>query len=130
MLTLSATTLMASDDYSIRDISSMMSVCDELSSQLETWHSSIPEPYRPSLETGQGSEYGDRQDILRIRYFAARHIIYRPFVLYVATHGTSQTTDQMMEKAAICLDSCRHYIHNTTVVLKRPSQYTWTFSAS
>lgn len=130
VLTLSATSLMAPDDISIRDISSMASVCDELYSQLETWHSSIPEPYRPSPHAERCSEYGDRQDILRIRYFAARHIIYRPFVLYIATHGTQHTTEAMLDKAALCLDSCRHYLRNTTLVLKRPGQYTWTFSVS
>lgn len=131
VLTLSSTTLMASGDFSFRDISSMMTICDELYSQLETWHSSIPEPYRPTLGVGTpGEEFGDREVILRIRYFASRHIIYRPFVLYIASNGMQQASDAMMDKAMMCLDSCRHYIHNTTLILKKPSQYTWTFSLS
>ena len=108
----------------------MVSVCDELYSQLQTWHSSIPEPYRPNLDLTRDGDIATRQSILRIRYFAARHIIYRPFALYIATNGTGQATEQMIEKAAICLESCRRYIYCTNVVLQRPSQYTWTFSVS
>ncbi|KAF7562466.1 hypothetical protein G7046_g1669 [Stylonectria norvegica] len=131
VLTLSSTTLMAPDDFSIQDISSMITVCDELHAQLETWYSSIPEAYRPMLGVGSPViESNDREPVLRIRYFAARHIIYRPFVLYIATHGMEHTSDSMVEKAALCIESCRYYIHNTTQVLARPSQYTWTFSLS
>lgn len=130
VLTLSSTTLMAPDDYSAQSISSMMSICDELYSQLQTWHSSIPEPYRPSLHADGPGEQDDRQDILRVRYFAARHIIYRPFVLYIISRGTQHTTDAMVDRAALCLDSCRNYLHNASMVLRRPGQYTWTFSVS
>lgn len=109
----------------------MVSICDELESQLETWHASIPEAFRPALEVGSLTpECNDREAILRIRYFAARHIINRPFVLYIAMHGLQNVSDEMVEKASRCLDSCRHYIHNTTRILKGPSQYTWTFSQS
>jgi len=131
VLTLSSTSLMAPDDISIDEITAMISICDELESQLETWHTSIPEAFRPALEAGfQPTECHDREAILRIRYFAARHIIYRPFVLYIIMHGLQRTSDAMVEKAALCLDSCRHYIHNTTLILQKPSQYTWTFSLS
>ncbi|KAH6977379.1 putative C6 finger domain protein [Ilyonectria sp. MPI-CAGE-AT-0026] len=131
VLTLSSTTLMAPDDFSIEDVSSMISVCDELHTQLETWHASIPEAFRPALGVGTPAiESNDREPVLRIRYFAARHIIYRPFVLYIAAHGMEHATESMMDKAALCLESCRCYIHNTTRVLVGPSQYTWTFSLS
>lgn len=131
VLTLSSTTLMAPEDFSIEDITSMMSVCDELHAQLETWHASIPDSFRPMLGVGSPViESNDREPVLRIRYFAARHIIYRPFVLYIASHGMEHTSETMLEKAALCIESCRYYIHNTTQVLVRPSQYTWTFSLS
>lgn len=131
VLSLSPTTLMAPEEFSIEDVSSMMTVCDELRTQLDTWHSSIPEPFRPILGVGSPAiESNDREAVLRIRYFAARHIIYRPFVLYIATHGTKQVSESMIDKAALCIESCRYYIHNTSEVLARPSQYTWTFSLS
>ncbi|KAH8888392.1 putative C6 finger domain protein [Thozetella sp. PMI_491] len=128
VLSLSSTTLMATDDFSINEITSMQSVCDELRRQLDEWHLSIPEPYRPSL----GSEplESDRQVVLRIRYYAARHIIYRPFVLYIVTHDTIPVSDSILEKAAMCIESCRSYLRNTANIMRRPSPYTWTFSLS
>ncbi|THC99340.1 hypothetical protein EYZ11_001152 [Aspergillus tanneri] len=130
-LTLSSTTLVAPEEFSIDDVSSMMNVSDELYSQLKLWHSSIPEASRPVLGLGiPPSKANPREAILRIRYFAARHIIYRPFVLYIATHGVKRIPEAMIEKAGICIESCRYHLHNTSKVLTQPSQYTWTFSLS
>ncbi|KAI1764535.1 putative C6 finger domain protein [Hypoxylon sp. FL1150] len=126
--TLSSTSLMAPDEFSIEEILSMTSVCDELHRQLDLWHASIPEPCRPPLEPGPLDN--DRIAILRIRYFAARHIIYRPFALYVATHSGSSIPSSVIEKAGICIESCRLYLHMTSDILRGSSQYTWTFSLS
>ncbi|KAJ5812660.1 Transcription factor [Penicillium riverlandense] len=131
VLTLSSASLMAPDDFSIDDISSMSAVCDELHSQLELWHSSIPETFRPNLSIGTNiPELDDRREILRTRYFAARHIIYRPFLLYIVTHRTSHIPRSIVAKAGICIESCRSYIYSAAQLLAKPSQYTWTFSLS
>ncbi|KAJ5962512.1 Transcription factor [Penicillium viridicatum] len=129
VLALSSTTLTTPEEFSKDDISSISAVCDELHSQLELWHSSIPDIFRPNIEASM-QESNDRQAILRIRYFAARHIIYRPFVLFLVTHDVTCISRDIVEKAGICIESCRSYIHSTTRTLKRPSQYTWTFSLS
>ena len=129
-LAISTTSLESPDDLTLDGVSSIMSVCDELHLQLETWHSSIPETYRPALDGTSSHEFDDREAILRIRYYAARHIIWRPFVIYVATHGMQNAPEAIYEKAALCLSSCRSYIQHTTMVLRRPSLYTWTFSMS
>ncbi|KAJ5827887.1 Transcription factor [Penicillium robsamsonii] len=130
-LMLSSTTLTTPDEFSMDDISSMSAVCDELHLQLEMWHSSIPDSIRPKLNIEASmQESNDRQAILRIRYFAARHIIYRPFVLFLVTHDVTCISQDIVEKAGICIESCRCYIHSTTRILKHPSQYTWTFSLS
>lgn len=128
VLTLSSTTLMTSDDITLEEISSMTAVCDELHRQLELWYSSIPEPFRPSL--GPEPAASDWEAVLRIRYFAARHIIYRPFALYINTHGSNGVPASIVEKAALCIETCRLYVHNTTQILSKPSPYTWTFSVS
>lgn len=128
VLALSSTSLMTPDEFSFNDITSMVAVCDELHRQLDMWHASIPEPFRPSL--GNEPLGSDREHVLRIRYFAARHIIYRPFLLYVSTHGTANASQSIIEKAAICIESCRRYLHSTMEIMRRPSQYTWTFSLS
>jgi hypothetical protein len=129
-LAVSTATLTAPENLSPAGIASMMSICDELYSQLKTWHTSIPEAYRPSLEMGSVGEYNDREAILRIRYYAARHIIWRPFVIYIATHGMTSASSTIYERAEMCLESCRKYIQSTTLVLQGPSMYTWTFSLS
>ncbi|CAK7232339.1 hypothetical protein SCUCBS95973_008226 [Sporothrix curviconia] len=127
---LSSAALMTTDNFSGEEIAAIQTVCDELRHQLELWYSSIPEPYRPHLGTDrQGNT--DRQLVLRIRYFASRHIIYRPFVLYIVGQpNPGIIADSVMEKAGLCIDSCRSYILNVTHIIQRPSQYTWTFSLS
>ena len=128
MLALSSTSLMAPEEFSDQEISSMVVVCDELQRQLDLWHASIPEPYRPSLELGTTDN--DREWILRTRYFAARHIIYRPFVLNIAINEMSPHEESVIEKAALCIESCRMYLRSATNILRKPSPYTWTFALS
>lgn len=107
----------------------MDAICNELLSQLELWYSSIPETFRPDLEVDT-TDITNRQSILRIRYFATRHIIFRPFLLSIVIHDSERAPASMLEKAVLCIESCRYYIYHTTHVLARPSQYTWTFSLS
>lgn len=130
---MSATTLSASEDFSAEEIASVSSVCDELYRQLNSWYESIPDIMRPPL-LSDAADDNDRQTILRIRYFAARHIIYRPFVLYMVTHNDhvlpAATPQVIIDKADLCLESCRTYLHNTTRILQKQSLYTWTFSLS
>jgi len=118
---------MAPEEFSTQEISSMMGVCDELQRQLNLWYASIPEAYRPSLVVGPAAN--DREAVLRIRYFAARHIIYRPFVLNISMNPGPHP-ESIIEKAALSIESCRLYLQHATVVLKKPSPYTWTFSLS
>ncbi|CAK7244578.1 MAG: hypothetical protein STHCBS139747_006122 [Sporothrix thermara] len=129
---LSSAALLATETFSGEEIAAMQTVCDELRRQLELWYASIPEPYRPRLGTERQGD-SDRQLVLRIRYFASRHIIYRPFVLFIVGQPPPPgivVADSIMEKAALCIDSCRSYIINVTHIIQRPSQYTWTFSLS
>lgn len=128
VLALSSTSLMAPEEFSNEEITPMGVVCDELQRQLDLWHVSIPEPYRPSLASGPPDN--DRESVLRIRYFAARHIIYRPFVLNVAINETSPHPESVIEKAALCIESCRLYLRSATNMLRKASPYTWTFSLS
>ncbi|KAJ5233998.1 uncharacterized protein N7469_005764 [Penicillium citrinum] len=128
--TFSSTSLTVRNDFGPVDLSALQSFCDELHTQLELWHSSIPDNVRPRLDTEPlTTNSNDRQSILRIRYFAARHILYRPFLLQVINnYGTSPS--ELIDRACICIESCRKYIHSTTSILAKQSQYTWTFSVS
>ncbi|KAF2794598.1 hypothetical protein K505DRAFT_324641 [Melanomma pulvis-pyrius CBS 109.77] len=117
----------------------LFNICDELHSQLRIWHESIPEPFRPDL-AGARIAVHDRERVLGVRYFAALHIIHRPFVLHAVAFEktrTAGTTDENMlisepilDKCRTCLESCRIYIRRATEMLKQPSPYTWTFSIS
>ena len=128
-LSLSSTSLTASDEFSAAETASVASVCDELYRQLNSWYESIPEHSRPALGTEPTGH--DRQTILRIRYYAARHIIHRPFVLYIVTNGLQHVANAaILEKAGVCIESCRIYLRNTKEILAKQSQYTWTFSLS
>ncbi|KAK4248252.1 hypothetical protein C7999DRAFT_40533 [Corynascus novoguineensis] len=128
-LSLSSTSLTAADEFSAAEIASVTSVCDELYRQLNLWYESIPEPFRPSL--GTEPICNDRETVLRIRYYAARHIIHRPFVLYVVTNNLQHVSNSViLEKAGVCIESCRVYLQNTRRMLLKQSQYTWTFSLS
>lgn len=60
----------------------LVNVSSELHRQLEEWYLSIPENLRPPLGTEPCPN--DRARVLRLRFYAARHIIHRPFVLYAA----------------------------------------------
>lgn len=60
----------------------LINVSAELNRQLEEWYMSIPESLRPPL--GTEAIANDRGKVLRLRFYAARHIIHRPFVLYAA----------------------------------------------
>ncbi|VTT58621.1 unnamed protein product [Fusarium fujikuroi] len=94
---LSSTSLMTPEEFSIDELNSITSVCEELHSQLDLWHAAIPEQFRPPLSFEEIDN--DRICILRIRYYAAKHIIYRPFVLHVTTHTNSHVSSAIVEKA-------------------------------
>ena len=117
----------------------IFNICDELHSQLRTWHNSIPEPFRPDV-TGARPAIHDRERVLGIRYFAALHIIHRPFILHTVAYEKSKATgtadenmlisEPILDKCRTCVDSCRTYIHRAIEMLKKPTPYTWTFSIS
>lgn len=121
----------------------LLALSSELNRQLEEWYYSIPANLRPPI--GVESITNDRGKVLRIRYYAARHIIHRPFVLYVATQtgpspsGSSPATPTggaipiprvVLEKCEICIASCRNYLYNVVEMLDKRSPYLWTFSQS
>lgn len=110
-------------------IASLLTIATELDHQLQLWYESLPDLIRPSL--GLEPTKDDRQRLLRIRYYAARHIIHRLFVLYVTSLPEGQEPwPIVLDKAQVCMESCRTYLRNTGEILKKPSQYTWTFSQS
>ena len=85
-----------------------------------------------------------RAQILRAQYYAVRHIIHRPFVLTVAWHHKQviearepkQQLQQppypplplaILEKCAICVDSCYMFLVHALPLLDHRSPYLWSF---
>lgn len=104
-------------------------VAGELDRQLTGWYDSIPKPVRPPL--GIESCQNDRARVLRIRYYAAKHIIHRPSLLCVAANPAADfTSTSTMASAQSCVEACRMYLLNSTEMLGKRTPYLWTFSAS
>lgn len=120
----------------------LLSLSSELNRQLEEWYHSIPGKIRPPIGTEHVAN--DRGKVLRIRYYAARHIIHRPFILYVALQQTAASARStpgspqpvlslprvVQEKCEVCIDSCQTYLYNVVEMLDKRSPYLWTFSQS
>ncbi|KAK9776775.1 hypothetical protein AB5N19_10653 [Seiridium cardinale] len=124
----------------------LVTLSSELDRQLEQWYVSIPDGIRPP----RGVEIipTERGRILRIRYYGARHIIHRPFVLYAVAQQHRASSGQIspgssvahaaevslpqvvMEKCETCIDSCATYLYNTIEMLDRRSPYLWSYSQS
>ncbi|KAI0478933.1 hypothetical protein GGR56DRAFT_350395 [Xylariaceae sp. FL0804] len=122
----------------------LLSLSSELNRQLEEWYHSIPQYLRPPK--GTDALPNDRSRVLRIRYYAARQIIHRPFLLQVVSGferpGSPSNSPTMvadpygnplpivMEKCKACIDSCIAYLHNAAEMIDKRSPYLWTFSQS
>lgn len=121
----------------------LLALSSELNRQLEEWYSSMPEDVRPPR--GVGPIGSQRRRILRIRYYAARHIIHRPFVLHTVVQqqmSRASTPPGMdpdlyaalpqviIDQCEICIDSCINYLYNAVEMLDRRSPYLWSFAQS
>lgn len=110
----------------------MISLNVELRRQLESWLESIPFSERPFIDDSEESTHQNaniRQKILQIRYFAARQILYRPFILLTLS-SNQQPEYSILENCRQCIDTAKQYLNCITGVINQPGPYTWTFSQS
>lgn len=127
-------------------LNNILALSSELNRQLEQHYSSIP--LQPPIMTDPGSN--DRRRILNLRYHHARHLIYRLFVLYVAsqppqpqqqpspvplsssarTHTPQQGLQTLprilLEKCHACIESGEALLLAAADVLDKRSPYLWT----
>ncbi|OTA63656.1 hypothetical protein K449DRAFT_464301 [Hypoxylon sp. EC38] len=121
----------------------LLALSAELNRQLEEWYFSIPDYLRPVK--GTLPLPNDRARVLRLRYYAARHIIHRPFLLQMVSRqleGQSPSSSSVLspdpysespvvlEKCETCIDSCVTYLYNAVDMIDKRSPYLWTFSQS
>lgn len=99
-------------------------VCIELARQLDIWYLSLPDSIRPNMD--QTVPIDLCEGWLRLRYWSAKHIIHRPYVLLAASSDSSTPLlPHIIQKCEICIDSCRRYLNLATIMLSQRSQYTW-----
>ncbi|CAJ2513711.1 Uu.00g018300.m01.CDS01 [Anthostomella pinea] len=122
----------------------LLSLSSELNRQLEEWYTSIPDYLRPPK--GTDTLPNDRARVLRIRYYAAKQIIHRPYLLQAVSrtqeyrspsHSPMMGSDPykvpvpvVLEKCQTCIDSCVAYVFNAVEMIDKRSPYLWTFSQS
>ncbi|KAI0469501.1 hypothetical protein F4859DRAFT_133066 [Xylaria cf. heliscus] len=119
----------------------LLSLSAELNRQLEQWYRSIPEYLRFPKGT---DPLNDRSRTLRIRYYMAQHLIYRPFLLQtISRHQGNRSPLQsaslesdpfylpapiVMERCGTCIDSCVLYLQNAIDMIDKRTPYLWTVS--
>ncbi len=105
-------------------------VCEELNRQLETWYESLPEIIKPALSGAPRA--GGPVCVLRLRYWSAKHNIYRPFVLHVtsqtAEHETGVVSPAVLERCQMCLSACRMFLLTAGYVLSERTPYTFSIA--
>ncbi|KAJ6037105.1 hypothetical protein N7540_001384 [Penicillium herquei] len=104
-------------------IASLESVNIELSRQLRVWFESLPDTIKPDLQNPNARDLHDSQ--LRTRYYATKHVICRPCLVFAAQSEETQLSGYVMANCESCVDSCRHFIHATVPLLKRRTHSTW-----
>ncbi|KAI1113443.1 hypothetical protein F5Y14DRAFT_441837 [Nemania sp. NC0429] len=120
----------------------LLTLSAELNRQLEQWYRSIPDYLR--FPKGTDHLTSDRSRVLRIRYYIARQLIHRPFLLQTIyrqqearSPGQSSLPESdpfglpvpvVMERCETCIDSCITYLHNAIDMIDKRSPYLWTFS--
>jgi hypothetical protein len=136
------------------NLNKLLTLGYELNRQLEEWYNSIPSTIRPSI--GPDPVLTERGLVLRLRYYAARHIIHRPFVLYAvlryqaagtlsppaatsplatfadpnapAARVNALPTQVVLDMCSNCITSCQAFMLNARDLLQQRSPYVWTFT--
>ncbi|KAK7956735.1 uncharacterized protein PG986_005957 [Apiospora aurea] len=132
-----------------------MALSSELNRQLEQWYDSIPDGLRPPK--GVEPIETDRGRALRVRYYEARYLIHRPFVMQAAAASQhqqqiisqpdpfsstaaaaaaaampTQTVDTLpqviLDGSEICIESCVAYLYNVVERLERRSAHLWSLA--
>ncbi|KAJ6006040.1 hypothetical protein N7451_003984 [Penicillium sp. IBT 35674x] len=104
-------------------IASLEAVNKELSRQLKAWFDALPDTIKPDLQNPNPRDLHDSQ--LRTRYYATKHVICRPCLVFAAQSQDVPLSGYIMANCEACVDSCRHFIHATVPLLKRRTHSTW-----
>lgn len=95
----------------------------ELDFQLSQWYDSLPQPVQFPLNHIPVSN--PVQTVLRLRYFACRTIIYRPYILAVLENESSATDATVRERCRRCLDATLRQLEHITSHREGHLPYLW-----
>jgi hypothetical protein len=107
----------------ITSTSSLDPVAADLDNQLIEWFNGLP----PALQFDYGVAplASPVQNVLRLRYFACRTIIYRPYVLAVLIKETAFLDPAVQENCRKCLEACIRQLENVTAHHAGHMPYLW-----
>jgi hypothetical protein len=98
-------------------------VAADLDGQLVEWYQGLP----PALQFDHGVAplASPVQNVLRLRYFACRTIIYRPYVLAVLIKETAFLDPAVQENCRKCLEACIRQLENVQAHHAGHLPYLW-----
>jgi hypothetical protein len=97
----------------ITNTAALQPVVSELDSQLTKWYEGLPKPVKFELHSRNPSAT-PAQIVLRLRYFACRTIIFRPYVLAVLINETAFMDPAVEECCRKCLEACIRQLEHIT----------------
>ncbi|KAJ5591609.1 uncharacterized protein N7459_001978 [Penicillium hispanicum] len=102
-------TLDDSPSYDFQTLSSILSVSQELDHQLEAWFDLLPPTIKPNMT--DPSQCSPSQLIMLHRFYSAKDIILRPFLLCAVQVSPEEGVPPMV------LEQCKHSLANSRIYL-------------
>lgn len=111
-------------DNAMMSLASLEPIVAELDFQLAQWYESLPLPVQ--FPTHSHTPLTDPvQTVLRLRYYACRTIIYRPYILAVFENEHAGLDPVVRENCRRCLDACMRQLEHITTHHAGHLPYLW-----
>lgn len=104
-------------------LSSLGPIVSELDFQLSQWYENLPRPVQFPLDHPPTSN--SVQTVLRLRYFACRTIIYRPYILAVFENEQAGTDNVVRECCRRCLEATLRQLEKAASHREGHLPYLW-----
>lgn len=108
---------------SAHTLSSLGPIVSELDFQLSQWYENLPQPVRFPLAPAPLSN--PVQTVLRLRYYACRTIIYRPYILAVFENEQTGAEPGVRECCRRCLDATLRQLEDVASHREGHLPYLW-----
>lgn len=112
----------------LASLSSLDALVAELDYQLSQWYEGLPLPIQFPLSRVPLSN--PIQTVLRLRYFACRTAVFRPYVLAVLNDETLAMDPSVQDACRKCLEACIRQIEHVTAHHAGHLPYLWQGSLS